>query len=114
MLAVLVPRYTVFENLYLGDDSQISKTLKGELVRMYSRALTFIAKLKTYHEKGIGSMYGNLLYRKLLILTDIGRLFNSVWTPEQLKELIDEVRSQQTVVDDLGRLVDAERMDSTL
>ncbi|OJJ08388.1 hypothetical protein ASPVEDRAFT_395373 [Aspergillus versicolor CBS 583.65] len=59
---------------------------------MYSRALTFIAKLKTYHEKGIGS---------------------TVWTPAQLKELIDEVRSQHTVVDDLGRLVDAERQRDT-
>lgn len=55
VLVVLVPRYTVFENLYLGDDSQINKTLKAELVRMYSRALVFIAKLKTYYEKGIGS-----------------------------------------------------------
>lgn len=50
----------------------------------------------------------------LQILTDIERLLESVWTPAQLKELIDEVRSQQAVVDDLGRLVDAERMDSTL
>lgn len=47
-------------------------------------------------------------------MTDIERLLKSVWTPAQLKELIDEVRSQQTVVDDLGRLVDAERMDSIL
>ncbi|BCS21467.1 uncharacterized protein APUU_21899S [Aspergillus puulaauensis] len=92
VLVVLVPRYTVFENLYLGDDSQINKTLKAELVRMYSRALVFIAKLKTYYEKGIGK-----------------RVLKSVWTPVHLKQLIDEVRSQQTVVDDLGRLVDAER-----
>lgn len=55
MLAVLVPRYTVFEKLYLKEDSQINKTLRSELVRMYACALTFIAKLKTYHEKGIGS-----------------------------------------------------------
>lgn len=47
-------------------------------------------------------------------MTDIERLLKSVWTPAQLKELIDEVQSQQTVVDDLGRLVDAERMDSIL
>ncbi|KAL4901088.1 hypothetical protein BDW74DRAFT_160712 [Aspergillus multicolor] len=57
MMSVLVPRYTVFECLYLGEESQIKKVLAGELTRLYSRALTFITKLKRYYEKGTASKW---------------------------------------------------------
>ncbi|RDW64353.1 uncharacterized protein DSM5745_09764 [Aspergillus mulundensis] len=91
MMSVLVPRYTVFERLYLGEESQIKKLLASEIVRLYSRALTFVTKLKRYYEKGTAK-----------------RIIGGVWSYDQLEALMKEVKAQQVIVDDLGRLVDSE------
>ncbi|KAL4959687.1 ankyrin repeat-containing domain protein [Aspergillus stella-maris] len=93
MLTILVPRYTVFENLYLHGGSQIKSVLQGELVRLYSSIMTFTVSLKRYYEAGTAR-----------------RIVEGVrMTFDELEKAMDAIRTQQVIVEDLARLIDAER-----
>ncbi|KAL4790131.1 hypothetical protein BDV19DRAFT_394376 [Aspergillus venezuelensis] len=92
-LTILVPRYTVFENLYLQEDFQIKLVLQGELVRLYSPILKFTAGLKRYYKVGTA--------RRI-----VGSLTMSF---DELEEVMSGIKAQQVIVEDLARLTDAER-----
>ena len=61
MLTVFIPRYTVFERLYLQGDSRIKSVLQREIVKLYSSALKFMAKAKAYYAMGTASMSPHLM-----------------------------------------------------
>ncbi|PYH89040.1 hypothetical protein BO71DRAFT_118923 [Aspergillus ellipticus CBS 707.79] len=97
MMAVLIPRYTMFECLYLRQDSQIKSVLQREIIKLYSSALTFMDKAKSYYAMGTAKRVAKGLFR----------IF------DEFEGLIDKIREQQIIVDDLARLIDSENSHHT-
>ncbi|KAH8432427.1 uncharacterized protein LDX57_010063 [Aspergillus melleus] len=92
MLTVFIPRYMVFERLYLQGDFQIKSVLQREIIKLYSSALRFMAKAKAYYAMGTAKR--------------IAKGFLQIFST--FEDLIKEIEKQQVIVEDLARLVDSE------
>lgn len=60
LVARLVTRYAIFEELYLQEPSKTTALLAQALVKLYAQILTFLAKAVKYFTQGSTSMPSHL------------------------------------------------------
>ena len=95
----LLPRYAIFEDLYLRNRSQASECLNNSLTMLYSAILIFLAR--SIH------FFGKSTMRR--VVSSVSTL-----TDSNLDTMMRDIRALQSGVDRDARLVDAERQQTIL
>lgn len=92
MIARMIGRYTIFQNIYLQRTSVASKELKEALIRLYAARILYLSKAKSFFEQ-----------------TSVKRMLKSaVLSQDEFANLSQSIMNEEHNVDRYAALVDAE------
>ena len=110
LIAELICRYAIFEDLYLRYSSPATDELKRALVKLYTAAMIYLSKAKNYFDQNSASKDSRAWGRALWQATDrrIERIIISGFVESDLDGFLNAIGIEQAAVDRYADLVNVQ------